>query len=336
MKRIAVAILAFSLATPLAQGEIEVTRATLREHVLKLINRDRQYYNLAPVQLDVSVSSFADKYCRDQIRTRTTGHYSVDGLAPYMRYSLAGGNDGLSENVASWSATYNFNDRALYEMSRRSQDAMMGELPPDDGHKKTILDPYANYVGIGLAWEKGEFRLIQEFIRRYVSWNHPLPRTATLNQQVIAAGRPLAGTRIEAISVHHEPMPGAMTAEAANAIHRYALPDKRKDYLPRLEQKIRRNPDGTIEVARLEYSDGSHGDFPLGKDGAFSFAIPFNEGEGVYTIVVWVRKNGAPQAIAATNVSIRVTSQSTTPAVAQWPASPTTSTGRTSARPNRR
>ncbi|PYQ31971.1 MAG: hypothetical protein DMF56_02430 [Acidobacteria bacterium] len=336
MKRIAVAILAFSLATPLAQGEIEVTRATLREHVLKLINRDRKLYNLAPVQLDVHVSAFADGYCRDQIRTGTTGHYSIDGLAPYMRYSLAGGDDGLSENVASWSATYHFNDRALYEMSRRSQDAMMGELPPEDGHKKTILDPYANYVGIGLAWDKGEFRLIQEFIRRYVSWNRPLPRTATLSQQVMATGRPLFGTHIEAISVHHEALPAAMTAGAANAIHRYALPDQRKDYLPRLQQRVRRNPDGTIEVARLEYSDGSRGDFPVGKDGAFSFAIPFNEGEGIYTVVVWVRKDGASQPIAATNVSIRVTSQSTMPAAALSPASPTTSAARTSAHPDRR
>jgi len=306
MKRLAVAIIAFAFATPLAQGEMDVTRATLRAQILKLINRDRHSYNLPPVQLDLTVSAFADNYCRDQIRTGTTGHFGTDGLAPYMRYSFAGGNDGTSENAAAWSASYHFNDRALYEMSRRSQDAMMGEMAPDDGHRKTILDPYANYVGIGLAWEKGEFRLVQEFIRRYVDWSRPLPRSARLEQQVVASGRPLFGTRVEAISVHHEPTPVGISADAANAIHRYSLPEKRKDYLPRLKQKMTRRADGTIEIARHEYSDGTRGDFPISDDGAFSFAIPFTEGEGVYTVVVWVRKNGASQPIAATNVSIRV------------------------------
>ena len=304
MKRVAIAVIAFALATPLAQGEIDVTKTTLREHVLKLINRDRKLYNLPPVQLDPIASAHADDFCREQIRTGTTGHYGTDGLSPYMRYSFAGGNDGSSENAAAWSANYTFNERALYEMSRRSQDAMMGEFPPDDGHKKTILDPHANYVGIGLAWEKGEFRLVHEFLRRYVDWTRPLPRRAHLQQQALAQGRPLHGTKVEAITVHHEPLPAALTAAAANAIHRYTLPEKRKEYLPRLQQKIRRHPDGTIEITRQSYSDGSRGDFFVNDNGAFSFTIPFTEGEGVYTVVVWVRKGGEP--VAVTNVSIRV------------------------------
>src|SRR5215212_10403618 len=125
MKRVSIALLAFALATPLAQGEIEVTKAALREHVLKLINRDRKLYSLPPVQLDPGVSTLADDYCREQIRTGVTGHYGVDGLSPYMRYSFAGGNDGTSENAAAWSANYTFSERALYEMMRRSEEAMM-------------------------------------------------------------------------------------------------------------------------------------------------------------------------------------------------------------------
>jgi len=306
MKRFAIAVAAILLATPLAQGEIDVTKATLREQVLKLINRDRKLYNLPPVELDLPTSVYADNFCRDQIRTGTTGHYGIDGFAPYMRYSFGGGNDGVSENAAAWSASYTFNERALYEMSRRSQDAMMGEMPPEDGHKRTILDPHANFVGIGLAWEKGEFRLVQEFIRRYVEFTRTMPRHAQLDEQVIAAGRPLRGTRIEAITVHHEPIPEPLSAVVANAIHRYSLPDKRKEYLPRLRQQITRRVDGTIEIARHEYADGRRGDFYLGEDGSFSFPVPFSEGEGVYTIVVWVRKDGAAQPIAASNVSIRV------------------------------
>ena len=187
MKRVLLSIAIMMLASPVAHSDIDATRTTLREHVLKLINRDRKIYNLPPVQLDLEASAIGDDYCRRQIQNGTNGHFTTDGLAPYMRYSFAGGNDGLSENAAAWSANYMFSERALYEMSRRSQDAMMAEVPPHDGHKRTILDPHATHVGIGLAWERSEFRLVHEFIRRYVRWTTPLPRHAHACETVLVA-----------------------------------------------------------------------------------------------------------------------------------------------------
>jgi hypothetical protein len=306
MKRILLPLAILLLASPLAHSDIAAARATLRQHVLKLINRDRQLYNLPPVQLDLQGSLVADTYCEQQIANGTNGHYTTDGLAPYMRYSFAGGDDGVSENAAAWSANYNFNDRALYEMARRSQDAMMAEMAPEDGHKRTILDPYATHVGIGVAWKGGEFRLVHEFVRRYVQWTKPLPRRANLADTVIASGRPVAGTNVAAISVHYEPPPEPMPAHIANAFDSYSLPDKRRDYLPRLRQDYRMRENRTLEIVRREYADGSRGDFHVGKDGEFSFEIPFNDGPGVYTVVVWVRKKGTENSIAASNVSIRV------------------------------
>jgi uncharacterized protein YkwD len=295
MKRLfLITIAAALLASPLAHSDGDETRATLRAHVLQLINRDRALYNLPPVELDVDASTSGDAYCRTQIRNGTTGHYTTDGLAPYTRYSAAGGNDAVSENAAAWSATYNFNDRALYEMARRSQDAMMAETPPNDGHKRTMLDPHATHVGIGLAWEKGEFRLVQEFVRRYVDWTRPLPRDARAGQSVMLSGRAMPGVRVEGITVHHEPLPQAMSAVTASAMASYSLPEKRRDYLPRP-----RNDQGAMTVAR-------RGGFPLADDGAFSFTVPFADGPGLYTVVVWVRKEGETTPFSASNVSVRV------------------------------
>lgn len=294
------------LASPVAPSDIDETRTTLREHVLRMINRDRQIYNLPPVQLDLQASAVGDDYCRQQIKNGTNGHFTTDGLTPYMRYSFAGGNDGVSENAAAWSATYAFSERALYEMARRSQDAMMAESAPHDGHKRTILDPHATHVGIGLAWERSEFRLVHEFIRRYVQWTRPLPRRAHVNETVLVAGQPVKGAAIEAISVHYEAAPVTMPAHVANALNNYSLPSKRKDYFPRLKQDYTRRSDGTLEIVRREYAGGHRGDFAVGKDGAFSFPVPFTEGPGVYTVVVWVRRGGATMPVAASNVSIRV------------------------------
>jgi uncharacterized protein YkwD len=294
MKRLLIAIAVALLATPLAHSDMEVTRATLREHVLKLINRDRAIYRMPPVELDIDASIMGDAYCRTQIRNGTTGHFTTDGIAPYARYSFAGGNDAVSENAAAWSATYDFSDRALYELASRSQDSMMAEVPPDDGHKKTMLDPHATHVGIGVAWDGGEFRLVQEFIRRYIDWTRPLPRTARVGQNVSMAGKAHPGVRVEGITVHHEPLPQPLTAHVASAISSYGLPAKRREYAPRIA--ARRGP---LALAM-------RGDFSVRPDGIFTFTVPLQDGPGLYTVVVWVRKNGHDVPFPASNISMRV------------------------------
>lgn len=299
------ALLSLVVATA-ASADLAETKLTLREHVLKLINRDRAGYHLPPVALDLGVSAIADDYCAQQLRERTTGHFTTDGLAPYMRYSFAGGNDGISENVAAWSASYSFTERALYEMVRRSQDTMMAEMPPNDGHKKTILDPHATHVGIGFAWQGGEFRIAQEFVRRYLVWTRAFPRRARIGETVLGAGRALPGSSVEAIAVHYEPLPMPLTIAATRSIDDYSLPSRRKEYLPRLRSDYNRRENGTLEIVKREYADGRRGDFYLGEDGSFSFAVPLNEGAGIYTVVVWVRRDGAAVPVAASNVSIRV------------------------------
>ncbi len=283
MKRALISI-AILLASTLAQGEsplaagddlLNETRFTLRQEFLRLINSDRKHHGLKAVELDGWTSSLADEYCRAQIRNGTTGHFTTDGQSPYMRYSFAGGNDGVSENAAAWSASYRFGDRALYEMIRRSEEAMMAERAPHDGHRRTILDPYATHVGIGLAWEKGEFRLTQEFVRHYIAWSRRLPRAAMLNDRITATGRVEHGYVAHAISVHYEPLPQPISPITANAIDTYSLPDRRRDY-----------------------------GIDAGYD--FSFNVPFTEGAGIYTVVVWVRRPGEKESFPASNVSIRV------------------------------
>lgn len=295
MKQILISLAILTLATPIAHSDLHETRATLREHVLQLINRDRQHYGLPPVELDVQASAFADEYCRTQIRNGTTGHFTTDGLAPYARWSMAGGTDAVSENAAAWSAAYRFDERALFEMVRRSQDAMMAETPPDDGHKRTMLDPHATHVGIGLAWERGEFRLIQEFLRRYIVWEHPLPRAAQPGQSVTVAGRTPEGWKVEGMTVHHERLPQRMSAAAASAISTYSLPERRREYTPGPAQRRA----GMLAAMRRS-------ELALAEDGTFSFAASFLDGPGLYTIVAWVRRDGDATPFPASNITIRV------------------------------
>ncbi len=296
-----------------ADGPSAETAATLRAEAVKLINRDRKLYGLRPVQYDATLSAMADNYCRLQIANGTFGHFTTDGLAPYMRYSFAGGNDGLSENAASWTAEYRFSDRALYEMVRRSHDAMMGEQPPHDGHRQTILDPFATHVGIGLASERGEFRMAHHFIRRYVTWTRTLPRAATLGEKVVGKATPLPGYHVAAVSIHFEPTPRPLAASAANRIDSYRLPERRRDLHPRLRDSTTVGSDGSIRTTSTRYENGSRGDFNVATDGSFAFEVPFHDGPGIYTVVIWVSANGSEYPIPATNVSIAVDSTTSNP-----------------------
>jgi uncharacterized protein YkwD len=311
MKRVVLTLLTATIllvASPLAQGEAssDETRITLRDQFLRIINRDRASAKLAPLQLDPQASAIGDTYCREQIRNGTTGHYTIDGLSPYMRYSFGGGNDAVSENAAAWSANYPFNERALLDMIQKSEQAMLQEAAPHDGHRRAILDPYATSVGIGLAWNGGEFRLTQEFIRHYLSWVQPFPRSVLEGEPVIGMARPARGFTVGAISVHYEPLPRTLSATAANEISSYSLPDKRRDYLPRLRSYRERRSNGQLYEVTEQYADGTRGDFLVGTDGAFSFNVPLVDGPGIYTVVVWLDHAGERSPIAASNVSIRV------------------------------
>ncbi len=282
------------------------TRAdNLRQTILNAINHDRALHGLPAVRLDPHASAAADRFCRMQIAERTTGHFATDGKPPYMRYSLSGGNDGLSQNTAAWSANYTFEEDSLADLVLESQREMMAEVPPNDGHRRAILDPSATHVGIGIAWEGGELRLAQEFIRRYVEWKRPLPRSTTLDRRPLATGKPRAGYRVSAISVHFEQYPRTMSRDVVNRIESYTLPSRRRDYRPRL-LNIHAHPPGEVCRDTVAYADGSRGDFTVERDGSFSFAIPLEEGPGLYTVVVWVQPEGSAEIISASNVSIGV------------------------------
>lgn len=281
-------------------------RRDLRVLALDLVNQDRARKGLDPIVLDPFATEVADAYAERQIRDRTTGHFTLDGLSPYMRYSFAGGNDGVSENAAAWSSSQPFLAETLPDLIRRSHFEMMAEKPPNDGHRKAILDPHATHLGIGLAWEGGEFRLVEEFVRRYLTWLRPAPRISSTGQFITIRARPIAGTRVESVTVHREPLPRPLTHMALDRIQSYSLPRERREFLPRLGVTWDRKPDGSMVVQYGRYEDGRQGDFSVERDGTIACPIAFADGPGIYTIVVWVRKEGGESAIPASSVSVRV------------------------------
>jgi len=279
-------------------------RDEVRLALFDRVNEIRVSHGLSPLAKDPLAFRVAQQHCARQIFDGTVGHFATDGFAPYQRYSFAGGNDGLLENTASWSSEAPYDDSEIMKLAERSLKAMMDERPPNDGHRRAILDPWATHLGTGVAWKGGEVRLTQEFIRRYVEWTRSPVRDAFPGERVVVEGQPVAGWSIAAVSVHHEPFPRKMRVAEASGIVDWELPGDRVDFEPR---KI----DQASGIVRLTQANGGQpGDFFVRDDRSFSFAVPFDRGSGVYTLVAWVRKDGnGSELVAASNIAIRYDAQ---------------------------
>lgn len=275
-------------------------RDRLRLTLFDRINEIRVRHGLVPLAKDPVAFRVAQQHSARQIFDGSYGHFATDGLTPYHRYSFAGGNDGVLENVASWSSDTPYDESEIDGLVERSLRAMMEEEPPDDGHRRVILDPWATHLGTGLAWRGGEVRITQTFVRRYLDWTASPPRRAVPGDRIVIEGLPVDGWSVGAASVHFERFPRSMRPAQASGIVDWNLPDDRLDF----EAK---RLDAVSPIVRISQSGGGQpGDLYVRGDRSFTFVVPFSRGPGVYTVVLWVRRNGnGSSLVPASNVSIR-------------------------------
>jgi hypothetical protein len=91
-----------STLVPTPAASVVATRDSatqdLREFMLDLINRDRIDNGLTPVDLGHNLASQA--HAEELFHNGFLGHWGLNGLKPYMRYTLALGAGAEAENVA--------------------------------------------------------------------------------------------------------------------------------------------------------------------------------------------------------------------------------------------
>ena len=113
----------------------------LRLLIVERINRDRASAGAPPVAYDPELSRAADRHCEEMLRGNYSSHWNREGWKPYLRYSHAGIRHATSENVASyWCTNCNFNVQKLRAEALASHERFMAEVPPHDGHRRSILD----------------------------------------------------------------------------------------------------------------------------------------------------------------------------------------------------
>lgn len=265
--------------TPIERGRFSEQEVPLAcEQLLKLVNEERASAGLSQLAFDNLAARVASEHAADMVKHSFLSHWGSDGRKFYHRYSFAGGTDAAQENASAAEYIQSATPAAVINDLRDMHISMLEETPPDDGHRKTILDPFHTHVGFGIALQEKSLRLDELYLARYVRLD-PLPRQAKRKSTVIVTGNLLNPTHfLNQVDVFYEPLPTAPELAWLRTSRAVSLPDSYVTLRPRALE-------GTF------YPDGSRGDFDWKHGGKFRVrAKLFKDEPGIYTFVFWIRR----------------------------------------------
>ena len=177
--------------------------------MLHLINKERRHVGVARVKLGSNHA--AQVHADNALANCHGGHWSIDGLKPYMRYSLAGGYQVNAENVSSGS--YCFDEEGFQSLNAALKRSMVG-LMDSEGHREKILDPKYQAVSLGISCDD-DFKcaVVQIFEGAYIEYRSlPLIKDGILSLSASAVGGNEFTSGDDLIVVlHWDPPPRALT-----------------------------------------------------------------------------------------------------------------------------
>ena len=141
-----------------------------KRYMLELINAERANAGLNPVILGDNIA--AQLHAEIALANCFSSHWGIDGLKPYMRYSLAGGYQSNGENVSGLDYCIEASDGYAAEgsLKTRVDEAMAGWMN-SAGHRRNILRKWHQKVNIGIAYDRYNTTMIQHFEGDYVAYD---------------------------------------------------------------------------------------------------------------------------------------------------------------------
>ena len=279
------------LVLPQTSDISEALVAMLQAQLLNMINEERSANGVSPVLVDELANRVAMSHALDMVEKNFASHWGSDGLKPYHRYSFAGGTHATEENVSSANNTWSLKPADLKQDIAYLHVRLYSELPPNDGHRKTILAAHNTHVGFGIAVKQLRLRMVELFVAKHVDIAE-IKRQATPGAKLHFSGKVLTpGYTLAQIEVLYEPLPSPPELLWLRTTRPYSLPDDAVTLRLRLPKPMR-------------YVDGSTG--VIDSDGRnFRTQIPlFRTAPGIYTIICWIRK-GSEKAFIASEVCIK-------------------------------
>ncbi len=196
---------------------------------LNQINLERSHFGLPNVTLS-NISS-AQQHAQSMLQYDYFSHWDTYGMKPYMRYTLLGGKEAVDENVAYneqvnetclgpvcsihqinvTAAITRMNDQMLYNDS----------LCCNNGHRNNTLDPNHNQVSIGIAYNKTNVYLVEDFVNNYINWLNNTPGILASSPMVYLNGITTHGTNFSFVQINYDPTPQNLTDGALSDTKSY-------------------------------------------------------------------------------------------------------------------
>ena len=183
----------------------EYTHEELANYALSLINSDRQSNGLQNVTL--SDISSGQQHADSMLNHNFLSHWGLNGYKPYVRYTLAGGQGSVSENVAwMYSSVLIDPKEALEDLQ---WEMMYNDSHADWGHRDNILDSFHNKVSIGISYNDNNLYFVQDFENDHIEWE----TLTIINSEVTMEGTILdEGLSVEHVVIYYD-NPASLTVE---------------------------------------------------------------------------------------------------------------------------
>ncbi len=208
--------------TPTPRPSPHLLHIDEKRYMLELINAERKKAGVPPVEL--GNNDAAQLHAESALKNCFGSHWGVDGLKPYMRYSLAGGYQSNGEIAHGGDYCTKSSDGypPIGPIEEKIQQAMKGWMSSPD-HVGAVLEKNFKKVNIGLAWDKYDFKAYQHFEGDYVVYDQ-LP---SIEKGILyLSGRTKNDAKFgdhEDLSVHlfYDPPPHRFTREAVSKTYAY-------------------------------------------------------------------------------------------------------------------
>ena len=146
-------------SAPPSQADLDA----LRTRLLDALNDHRLSIGRPPLRIDPVAEEAAQYQAEDMARTAKMQHADSTGRSPMQRYAAMGGRaSSYAENVGWYGLDVSGNAQ-LWSAVSKLDAQMMAEVPPDDGHRETILSPQYESVGIGVSVGPHGLYLAEDF-----------------------------------------------------------------------------------------------------------------------------------------------------------------------------
>ena len=195
-----------------------------KQYMLELINAEREQAGLNPVEMGDNIG--AQLHSESALENCFASHWGMDGLKPYMRYSLAGGYQSNAENGhgSDYCITHSDGYAAIDSVEEEIRQAMAGWMR-SPGHRRNILDKFHKKVNIGMAWDRYNFLAYQHFEGDYVEYEElPYIENGRLSFSGTARNGVRFGEKTDlSVQVYYDPPPRDLTRGQISRTYCYSL-----------------------------------------------------------------------------------------------------------------